>query len=111
MGGTGALLARRAALLRRSEEQRRTARGLLGEVTAPLGATDARLIAAGRIARHPAVLAAGAALALLVGRRLGLRNIGTVASLASAGWSLRRFLGRGAGTNHGRLDETGRNDG
>jgi len=111
MAGTGALLARRAALLRRSEEQRRAARGLLGELTAPLGATDARLMAAGRFARHPAVLAAGAALALLAGRRLGLRNIGTVASLASAGWSLRRFLAREAGATHGRLDETGRNDG
>lgn len=110
MGGTDGLLARRAALLRRAEEQRRAARELLGELTAPLDTADARLAAAGRLARHPAVLAAGAVLALLAGRRLGMRNVGTLASLASAGWSLRRLLGRGPGEAHG-LTARGRNDG
>lgn len=78
--------------MERCADQRTAVAAHFGGMTAPLGAVDRRLAGLGRRLTSPALLAVALATAVALGRRLRLGRLGALASVASAGWTLRRLL-------------------
>ena len=92
MDGAGDLEDRRRRLRLRADAQRRDFANRLGGVLAPVGAVDRRLGVLQRWLGHPMAIGIAVVVALVVGRNASAGRIGALASIASAGWSLRRLL-------------------
>jgi hypothetical protein len=90
--GTADLLARRRQLLEHCADQRTAVAAHFLGVTAPLGAVDRRLAGLDRRLTSPVLVAVALAIAVALGQRLRLGRLGALASVASAGWTLRRLL-------------------
>lgn len=78
------LMARRAQLQRRCEEQRQSAAHEARNVVAALARVDRTLLLIGRWASNPLLIAAGVGIVLLLGRSRLMRALGAAAGVAAA---------------------------
>jgi hypothetical protein len=92
MDSAGDLEDRRRRLRLRADAQRRDIANQLAAVLEPVGDVDRRLGALRRWLGHPVAIGLAVLVAVVVGRNASAGRIGALASLASAGWSLRRLL-------------------
>lgn len=92
MDDIGELEERRRRLQLCADAQRRELASRITGLVAPLGSVDRRIGALRRWMGHPVAIGLVVIVALVVGRHAPAGRIGALASIASAGWGLRRFI-------------------